>query len=216
MGQVIDCNQPGARRVPRGAKRRTEIAAVAEQAFLELGFAETTMQTIASRAGASKETLYRHFGSKEGLMAEIMQSRAERLTGTSDGQFQLNGGAQTVLFDMGFALLSFLSNPENCSWFRMIVTEAPRVPELAQIFFERGPLRILAQLTRFLATETEHGRLHCPRPELAAKMFFGSVSTCNHLATLMLIDKNPLSKAEIADHIREAVAMFLARYGSKA
>jgi hypothetical protein len=47
-------------------------------------------------------------------------------------------------------------------------------------------------------------------------MFIGSVSTCNHLATLMLIDQNPLSKAEIADHIREAVDMFMARYGSKA
>jgi TetR/AcrR family transcriptional repressor of mexJK operon len=149
-------------------------------------------------------------------MAEIMQSRAERLTGNSDGQFQVDGDPQTVLFDMGFALLSFLSNRENCCLFRMIVTEAPRVPELARIFFEYGPSRILTQLTRFLTTETEHGRLHCPRPELAAKMFIGSVSTCNHLATLMLIDQNPLSKAEIADHIREAVAMFMARYGSKA
>ena len=35
------------RRIPRGEKRRDEIAAVAERVFLELGFNDTTMQIVA-------------------------------------------------------------------------------------------------------------------------------------------------------------------------
>ena len=68
------------RRIPRGEKRRDEIAAVAERVFLELGFNDTTMQIVASRAGASKETLYRHFGSKEGLFSEVVRARANAST----------------------------------------------------------------------------------------------------------------------------------------
>ncbi|MCI0600466.1 MAG: TetR/AcrR family transcriptional regulator, partial [Beijerinckiaceae bacterium] len=67
------------RRVPRGQKRREEIAAIAERLFLERGFAETTMQLVAARARASKETLYRHFGNKEELFADIVRRRAARI-----------------------------------------------------------------------------------------------------------------------------------------
>ena len=40
----------GKRRIPRGDVRRRELARVAEDVFLETGFADTTMQMIASRA----------------------------------------------------------------------------------------------------------------------------------------------------------------------
>jgi TetR/AcrR family transcriptional regulator, mexJK operon transcriptional repressor len=74
------------RRIPRGEKRREEIAAVAERVFLELGFTDTTMQIVASRAGASKETLYRHFGSKEGLFSEVVRARAVRVYGGTEAR----------------------------------------------------------------------------------------------------------------------------------
>src|SRR5580698_2187224 len=69
------------RRVPRGDIRRRELADVAVQVFLERGFANTTMQMIASRAGGSKETLYRHFASKEALFAEIVSAKAATIAG---------------------------------------------------------------------------------------------------------------------------------------
>jgi TetR/AcrR family transcriptional regulator, mexJK operon transcriptional repressor len=59
MTPETDCPESIGRRVPRGRTRREEIVAIAERVFLECGFTETTMQLIADRAGASKETLYR-------------------------------------------------------------------------------------------------------------------------------------------------------------
>ena len=85
------------RRIPRGEKRREEIAAVAERVFLELGYTETTMQIVASRAGASKETLYRHFGSKEGLFSEVVRARSARVYGGPEGVLQLSGEPRDVL-----------------------------------------------------------------------------------------------------------------------
>ncbi len=79
MSQTGRTDMPDAkptRRVPRGARRRQELAVVAEQVFAEHGYVETTMQMIASKAGASKETLYRHFQSKEDLFGEIVRAKS--------------------------------------------------------------------------------------------------------------------------------------------
>ncbi|MGA7383546.1 MAG: TetR/AcrR family transcriptional regulator, partial [Methylocella sp.] len=96
-------------RVPRGHKRREEIAAIAERIFLERGFTETTMQLVAARAVASKETLYRHFGNKEELFAEIVRRRSARITGGQDGELDINGPPREVLGRLGLNLLQFLT-----------------------------------------------------------------------------------------------------------
>ena len=87
--------------IPRGEKRRREIAAVAEQVFFETGFADTTMQAIAIRAGASKETLYRHFGSKEELFAEVVAARARSFLEGLDERFEQPGTVADVLHAVG-------------------------------------------------------------------------------------------------------------------
>ena len=74
-----------ARKVPRGKTRRRELASIAERVFLDRGFANATMQMIATQAGASKETLYRHFVSKESLLAEIVRTRSAQFLGP-DGE----------------------------------------------------------------------------------------------------------------------------------
>ena len=85
-----NCAEKAARRVPRGEKRREEIAAVAERVFLRGGFTETTMQIIAQDAGASKETLYRHFGNKEELFSEVIRGRSARI-GRKGGEIICRG-----------------------------------------------------------------------------------------------------------------------------
>ena len=92
--------------VPRGEKRRDQISAVAESVFLERGYAETTMQIIAERAGASKETLYRHFGCKEALFSEIVRRRSAIMMGGEEGE--LSGPPRQVLLDLALNILHFL------------------------------------------------------------------------------------------------------------
>ena len=72
------------RKVPRGERRRSELIDVAEKMFLELGFADTTMQMIAERAGASKETLYAWFQNKETLFNTLVAQRLATMTRRSE------------------------------------------------------------------------------------------------------------------------------------
>lgn len=54
------------------ARRRTIEATV--QALLELGAEGLTMEQIAERSGVAKSTIYRHFGTREHLVAESVRS----------------------------------------------------------------------------------------------------------------------------------------------
>jgi TetR/AcrR family transcriptional regulator, mexJK operon transcriptional repressor len=108
-----NCAEEATRRVSRGKRRRREIAAVAERVFLGRGFAETTMQIIAEEAGASKETLYRHFGSKEELFSTVIRSRSARITGGNEGDLSVEASPRDTLCELGLNLLRFLVSPDS-------------------------------------------------------------------------------------------------------
>ena len=54
------------------AARREQLIAVAEQLFLQHGFANTSVNAIVREAGGSLATLYAEFGSKESLFESVL------------------------------------------------------------------------------------------------------------------------------------------------
>src|SRR4051812_11622231 len=60
------------RRLPRADRARVVIEA-AEEIFAARGFARASMAEIATKAGVTKPVLYDHFGSKDGLLAEVIR-----------------------------------------------------------------------------------------------------------------------------------------------
>lgn len=200
--------------VPRGEKRRREIAAVAERVFFEHGFSDTTMQMIALRAGASKETLYRHFGSKEGLFAEIVEARAASFLDDLDENFERPGSVADVLRNLALRLLETMVGQEGINLCRTVVAEAGRNPELGEIFYGRGPLRVRRRLTEFLAAARGRGEVSCADPELAARIFLGAIISNYHLSRLVLAVPETLSREAIGTHVEEVVDMFLLKYGA--
>ena len=199
--------------MPRGARRRDEIIAVAEGVFLTSGFTETTMQEIAARAGASKETLYRHFGSKEGLFAEVIGNRARCLQGRLDAEFERPPGLASALRELGITLLEHMTSPEVTALLRLVVAEAARDPELGRIFYAVGPERTRVRLAGYLEAAHARGECRVPKPALAASIFLGAVTATAPIARFVLRDPPPMSRAEIEERVDEVVAMFILRYG---
>jgi len=203
-----------ARKVPRGERRRIELIDVAEQTFLERGFADTTMQVIAERAGASKETLYRHFASKELLFAEIVRRKASEVSGP-DAAVARGGSPERVLTELGIGLLRIILTGQTSCLFRTVVSEAVRSPELGDLFYQQGPGRTLERLTAYLKSVSQRGELQCDDPLTAARLFLGAVVAQFHLRGLVQSDWQPPTENEIKRHVKAAVTMFLARYGSR-
>jgi TetR/AcrR family transcriptional repressor of mexJK operon len=201
------------RRVPRGEKRRAELVVVAERVFLDRGFMETTMQMIASRAGASKETLYRHFANKEALFSEIVNRRAAQISGP-ESALARDGTPGRVLFDVGLGLLRVMTKGDACSLFSIVVAETPRTPELGAIFYSQGPGITLDRLAAYLRSATARGELRCRQPMRAAKLFLGAVVANYHLLSLIGQSAGRITDSDMRSHVRSAVAMFLAQYGA--
>jgi TetR/AcrR family transcriptional regulator, mexJK operon transcriptional repressor len=201
--------------VPRGERRRREIAAVAEQVFFENGFTDATMQSIAVRAGASKETLYRHFGSKEELFAELVEARARDFIQDLDEHFSRTGTVEQILTGVGLRGIEMLFDPIAIKLCRTVIAESPRNPALGCIFLDEGPHRVRLGLSKFLTGATARGELACPDPDQAATFFFGLVMASLHLERLVLIPPPRMSEDEVRHHVDEAVAIFLARYAPR-
>jgi TetR/AcrR family transcriptional regulator, mexJK operon transcriptional repressor len=202
--------------VPRGARRREEIVAVAEAIFLAQGYTETTMRDVAARAGASKETLYRHFGSKEDLFAEIVRNRARCLLGRLDTDVEEQRPLAEVLRDLGVNLLAAMTSPDVSRLLRLVVAEAPRDPAIGRIFYTLGPERTRERLTEILEAARTRGEFEGDRPALAASIFLGAVVSQAHTTRLVLQDPPEMGRIEIEERVDEVVAMFMLRYGRTA
>ena len=200
--------------IPRGEKRRREIALVAEQVFFETGFAETTMQAIAARAGASKETLYRHFGSKEELFAEIVSNRAGSWLEDLDEKFTTPGSVPEVLRNIGLKMLESILTEDAISLCRTVVAESARNPELGALFIAAGPARVRTRLAEFLAAASERGELRCADPTCAARLYIGSIMSSFHLHCLVMAEPPAMTRAEMRAHVQEATELMMARYAA--
>jgi len=78
---VTSSNPPARRRMP-AAERRKGILEAGLDVFAEGGYAETTLDEVAERAGVSKALIYEHFPSKRELYKEILETWVGELLGT--------------------------------------------------------------------------------------------------------------------------------------
>lgn len=192
-----------------------ELARVAERLFLKHGFAETTMQMIASEAEASKETLYRHFSNKEALFAELISAKAADIAGPQSALARDEPPA-TALFELGMNLIQTVAKGESSSLFNIVVADAQRAPDLAAIFYDRGPGATLKRLANYLRSATQRGQLRCADPNRAARLFLGAVVSHYHLHSLIGQPPAPVSPSEMRNHVQAAVEMFLSHFAERA
>lgn len=61
-------------RAQQGRETRRRVISAARDAFIEHGFAGTTMRMVADAAGVSVETIYKSFGSKGGLARAVVDT----------------------------------------------------------------------------------------------------------------------------------------------
>lgn len=213
---IADTPPPGRRKspVPRGRRRREEILAVAERLILDQGFAETTMQRVAEEAGASKETLYRHFKSKDDLLLEIVLARTSDLRKALDASFASGAPLSVVLRETGRRLLERMGGASVIPLLRIVITETVRNPELGLALFTAGPDQTARRLADCLAAAKGRGDFHGEDPAMAASFYIGSVMGNATLMNLLRPVERPMTRQQIDQRVDEAVALFLARYGN--
>ena len=192
---------------PRGEIRRAQILDAAVEVFLENGYGGATIDLVVERAGASKATVYSFFGGKEGLFAAIVEERCERILSAFGDPEVVDHDVLSALGHIAQRYMEVVMAPDVVGFYRLIIAEGARFPELARTFHRLGPDRTNAHLAAMLSVWRERGLVRLDDPQLAAVQFFDSVSGDLHRRAMAGIIPRNL-RAAIERSIDHAVRVF--------
>jgi TetR/AcrR family transcriptional regulator, mexJK operon transcriptional repressor len=190
----------------RDDPKEEKILAAAAEAFLEFGYAGTSMDIVAQRARASKTTLYTRFASKEELFAATISAYCIHHGMELQLDEMLRQPPEKVLCRIGRNFVDLILSPQAVRMEQIITGEAPRFPEVARIFHEAGPQRTINVVARYLAEAAARGQLSVADPQFTARQFLMSLKAPNCEQMLAL----PLMPPEERDaFVAKVVRLFL-------
>ena len=185
---------------------------IAQEVFLEEGFAAASMSTIAARLGGSKGTLYNYFKSKDELFAAYVQDACSRVDqdafrhGLCDDE-----PVEVVLQQVGEGLLNRIYSPWAVDTFRVLVAEAKRAPELGRMFYEAGPAVGRERIAAYFARAVKRGVLVMDDYGQAVDQFIGLCRGDLHFRLILNQVGQPSAETVRAD-VAAGVRIFMKAY----
>jgi AcrR family transcriptional regulator len=189
----------GRPRAGERAEREARIVAAAVDELVERGYDGVTMLAIATRAGASKETLYNWFGSKEGLFAAVITANADESAARIAAALDTDDDPRETLVGYAIGLLTLLTGPASVALNRAAMSS----PELAEVLLAQGRHRVGPLVEEYLARVAETGLLEIDDPAEAFELLYGLVVRDTQIRTLL--GTPPPSPADIRRRAESAV-----------
>jgi TetR/AcrR family transcriptional regulator, mexJK operon transcriptional repressor len=188
--------------------RREAMLSAAFDAFLEHGVSGTTTEEIARRARVSKREIYRLFGNKEVLFAELVRARGTSMRrGLALAPPESRATALEALERFGCEFLTLLTDRSTVAVYRLAIAEAGRAPELGRQLDLQGRGTVRESLQRWLTLARDKGVLPVTDPDRAAGTFLvllsGDVTVRQLLGAV-----GPLDAGEISSRSAAASAAF--------
>lgn len=144
-------NESANKRVSQGQHTVRHLLSIAQKAFAEQGFADTTTQQIIDAAGVTKGALYHHFPSKRDLFEAVYRDIEEAIAAEINAASASTNRPWEQLIA---GCSAYLDAFQNADWYRILRIDGPSVlgpAQWAQIDAEYGLERLLPFL-EFLAT----------------------------------------------------------------
>jgi AcrR family transcriptional regulator len=151
MTDVLETRRETWRR--RKAERPQEIIEAAFGEFSRNGYATTTLERIAERAGVTKGTIYVYFESKEHLFISMVREFTKAAHENVQELYETHDGSTAELLRAQFSLIyqHLVNDKRRREVVRMLIAESSRFPELADRYYDeilRPCLDMLKQVIR--------------------------------------------------------------------
>ena len=125
--------------------KRAAILEGARAVFMREGFAQGSMDAVAAEAGVGKQTIYRHFRSKEALVEALVEAMCAPEVVRPPTR-SLPAGQR--LRELLLTFVTGVASPDSVRLYRAIVAEADRMPGLGRLFWEAGPRQVRAAIAQ--------------------------------------------------------------------
>ena len=182
--------------------------------FAAKGFKGATIKSIARAAGLQSPALiYWYFPDKEALFREVLETRIPVLRVVRDPAPLLDLPPEEVLPSIGRRYLATFDNKATQRMARLLVGEAMRRPEIAEVFGSAVIRRVLGFLKSYMSRQVELGRLEPHDVRASARTFIGMlIPQAGGKMFFPAIREDGLTDEE---HVQAAVAIFLRGLGKE-
>jgi AcrR family transcriptional regulator len=179
--------------------------AAATELFLRDGYDQTSIDAILVRSGGSKATLYAYFPTKEDLFRAVIDGvlvyHAQPVLDTARDP-------RSMLTEFAVDRLHVIFSTRHREVLRLIIAERERFPDLARMYYERGPQRGHRTLADYIAALQRNGALAVDDAEEAAEFFIGMLMHKWYKELLLLGVPTP-SDAVLWQRAEHVVGCFL-------
>ena len=152
-------------------KTYRRIIKAAADSFQSLGYARTTTQVIANKAGVAEVTLFRHFGDKQKLFLAV----AQQIGGGVDFEIleaKLSGNLEADLHLICESTLRFFLAQQDA--IRMLMFEAIHFPEM-KAALAQNPSSMIELLERYFQQQIDASKIDEINPQVIAQSFMSMV-----------------------------------------
>ncbi|WP_417808200.1 TetR/AcrR family transcriptional regulator [Thioclava sp.] len=160
----------------RAEARPDEVLDAALSLFTEKGYARTTVDQVAKRAGFSKGTVYLYFASKEAILEGLVQRTVEPIAEAAfETMTHYRGDPHPVLAQFLRAMAQAMAEPRTRAVTIIILQEAATAPNIAALYRKSVLDRALPAMTALLTQGVAGGHIRSIDPELTARSVIGPV-----------------------------------------
>jgi AcrR family transcriptional regulator len=194
--------------------RQQQVLTAALDLLVEQGD-RLTMTSVARRASCSKETLYKWFGDRDGLLTATVQFQAAKVRMPQVDRWRLDAASlRDSIQQFARDLLGTIVGEVSVTLNRLAIGHAGAEKHgLGAIVLENGPLAIRRRLKTVLEAGREARLLRFDSSEEAYRSFFGLVVRDVQIR-LLLGEPISLGEAEIDSDAARATDQFFAIYGT--
>lgn len=173
-----------------------------------------TMDAVARCASCSKETLYKWFGDRDGMLNATVRWQASRVGFTPVDLARLDlASLRRCLEEFAANWLDVISSPTSIALNRVAIGQAAGGAPLGLIVLENGRFALGKRLKPVLEAGREAGLLRFEDSETAFRTFFGLFARDVQIR-LLLGDRTIRPLIRVQDDAVEATRQFLALHGA--
>lgn len=161
-GRPVRRSQPltaKASRAGKSALRRDAILRAALEEFSARGFAAARLDDVAQRAGVGKGTIYLHFRDKEALFRELVTTMLVPFIANIEAAPAAGLPVRAVLQRLIDLFVHEIYGTDRRKLIRLVVTEGPRFPQLAEFHYNHVVKRAVAAMRALLGAAHRRGEL---------------------------------------------------------
>ncbi len=187
---------------------RQVIYEAARYEFAANGYAATSIETVARRAGVSTKTLYRLIPNKAALFEGMVSDRIDRFVSKVNLRATDPTNIEEALYAALMACADLALDDEVIALQRMVLQETGKFSDVAGMFYTNAIQRTAVALADWLRVQQKRGLIALDDVDEAAGMLLGMVTSAPRRAALFgHVPLPPHSRLET--RARTCAALFL-------